>query len=144
MKAAGMIPVERQNRKAAFAAYDDAVQQIHDGNCVVVFPEGTRGYDYPLRPFKKGPFVLAVAAGVPIVPVLIHGTLEVIGKGSMLVHPRAVDVHFLEPVSVEGYDYEHRDALAAVVRGRIAEALFSIYGIESDVQPVVEGSTAEI
>ncbi|HUQ46702.1 MAG TPA: lysophospholipid acyltransferase family protein [Gemmatimonadaceae bacterium] len=144
MKAAGMIPVERQNRKAAFAAYDDAVKQIHDGNCVVVFPEGTRGYDYPLRPFKKGPFVLAIAAGVPIIPVLLHGTLEVIGKGSMLVHPGAVDVHFLEPVSVEGYDYERRDELAAVVRGRIAEALSRIYGIESEGQPVADASTAGI
>jgi 1-acyl-sn-glycerol-3-phosphate acyltransferase len=143
MKAAGMVPIERQNRKAAFAAYDDAAKQIRDGNCVIVFPEGTRGYDYPLRPFKKGPFVLAVAAGVPIVPVLLHGTREVIGKGSVLVHPGAVDVHFLEPVSVEGYDYEHRDALAAIVRGRIAEALLRIYGIESDELDVIPGSTAE-
>lgn len=144
MKAAGMIAIERQNRKAAFAAYDDAAKQIGEGNCVIVFPEGTRGLDYRLRPFKKGPFVLAVAAGVPIVPVLIHGTLEVIGKGSMLVHPRRVDVHFLEPVAVAGYDYEHRDALAAVVRGRIAEALSRIYGIESEVLDVEQNSTAEI
>jgi 1-acyl-sn-glycerol-3-phosphate acyltransferase len=143
MKAAGMIPIERQNRKAAFAAYDNAAEQIRDGNCVIVFPEGTRGYDYPLRPFKKGPFVLAVAAGVPIVPVLLHGTPEVIRKGSILVHPRSVDVHFLEPVSVEGFDYEHRDALASAVRGRIAEALSTIYGIESDDVDVVQGSTAE-
>ena len=143
MKAAGMVPIERQNRKAAFAAYDDAAKQIRDGNCVIVFPEGTRGYDYPLRPFKKGPFVLAVAAGVPIVPVLLYGTREVIGKGSILVHPRTVDVHFLEPVSVEGYDYEHRDALAAVVRGRIAEALSRIYGIESEDVETLQASASE-
>lgn len=143
MKAAGMVAVERQNRKAAFAAYDAAVEQIRDGNTVVVFPEGTRGFDYRVRPFKKGPFVLAIAAGVPIVPILIHGTLEVIGKGSMLVHPGRVDVHFLEPVPVVGYDYEHRDALASFVRGRIAEALYRIYGIESEQQGVVEASTAE-
>ncbi|MGH8102173.1 MAG: lysophospholipid acyltransferase family protein, partial [Chthoniobacterales bacterium] len=81
MRAVGMIAIERQNRKAAFAAYEDAAKQIHGGNSVIVFPEGTRGFDYSIRPFKKGPFVLAIAAGVPIVPVLTHGTIEVIGKG---------------------------------------------------------------
>jgi hypothetical protein len=54
-----------------------------------------------------------------------------------------VDVHFLEPVSVDGYDYEHRDALADIVRGRIAEALSRIYGIESEGQDVLQGSTIE-
>lgn len=142
MKAVGMISIERQNRKAAFAAYDDAAERIREGNCVVVFPEGTRGYDYRIRPFKKGPFVLAIAAGVPIVPILIHGTLDVIERGSILVHPRRVDVHFLQPVSVEGYDYEQRDALASVVRERIAEALSRIYGIEGEEQDVLQARAA--
>ena len=51
-----------------------------------------------------------------------------------------VDVHLLEPVSVEGYDYEHRDALASAVRERIAEALFRIYGIESEEQDLLQAS----
>jgi 1-acyl-sn-glycerol-3-phosphate acyltransferase len=144
MRAVGMIEIERQNRKAAFAAYDGAAKQIKDGNSVIVFPEGTRGYDYAIRPFKKGPFVLAIAAGVPIVPVLTHGTLAVIGKGSMLVHPGKVDVHLLEPVSVEGFEYDDRDALAGIVRARIAEALALHYGIESESQEVVQASTAEV
>ena len=118
MRAVGMIAIERQNRKAAFAAYDGAAKQIKEGNSVIVFPEGTRGFDYRIRPFKKGPFVLAIAAGAPIVPILTHGTLEVIGKGSMLVHPGKVDVHLLEPVSVEGFGYEDRDALAADRSGK--------------------------
>jgi 1-acyl-sn-glycerol-3-phosphate acyltransferase len=144
MRAVGMIPIERQNRKAAFAAYDDAAKQIHEGNSVIVFPEGTRGYDYTIRPFKKGPFVLAIAAGVPIVPVLTHGTLEVIGKGSILIHPGKVDVHLLDPVSVEGFDYDDRDALAGIVRGRIAEALATLYGIESSSPAAAQESTAEV
>lgn len=144
MRAVGMIPIERQNRKAAFAAYDDAAKQIHEGNSVIVFPEGTRGYEYAIRPFKKGPFVLAIAAGVPIVPVLTHGTLEVIGKGSILVHPGKVDIHLLEPVPVEGFDYDDRDALAAIVRGRIAEALALHYGIESGSPEAVQESPAEV
>ncbi len=144
MRAVGMISIERQNRKAAFAAYDGAARQIKEGNSVIVFPEGTRGYDYSVRPFKKGPFVLAIAAGVPIVPVLTHGTLEVIGKGSLLVHPGKVDVHLLEPVSVEGFGYDDRDALAVMVRGKIADALALLYGIQSDPQQIDSRLTAEV
>lgn len=144
MRAVGMIPIERQNRKAAFASYDVAANQIREGNSVVVFPEGTRGSEYSLRQFKKGPFVLAIAAGATIVPVLTHGTLEVIGKGSMWVHPGKVDIHLLEPISVEGLGYEDRDVLAAKVSERIAEALKLHYGIESESQVVPQNSTAEI
>lgn len=134
MRAVGMVPIERQNRKAAFGAYDEATRRIREGNSVIVFPEGTRGYDYPLRPFKKGPFVLAIDAGAPIVPVLLYGTHEVSPKGSLLLRPGRVDVHLLEPVSVEGYGYDDRDALAEKVRSRIADALSSLYGIESPPQ----------
>jgi 1-acyl-sn-glycerol-3-phosphate acyltransferase len=134
MRAVGMVPIERQNRKAAFGAYDEASRRIREGNSVIVFPEGSRGYEYPLRPFKKGPFVLAIDAGAPIVPVLIHGTREVASKGRVLLRPGRVDVHLLEPVSVEGYGYDDRDALAEKVRSRIADALASHYGIESPPQ----------
>jgi len=134
MRSVGMVPIERHNRKAAFGAYDEASKRIREGNSVIVFPEGTRGDDYPLRSFKKGPFVLAIDAGAPIVPVLIHGSREVIRRGSMMLHPGRVDVHLLEPVSVEGFGYDDRDALATLVRSRIAEALATHYGIESPPQ----------
>src|SRR5215212_10362808 len=110
MRAAGMIEIQRENRKAAFGAYEVAAERIKAGNSVVVFPEGTRGYDYHLRPFKKGPFVLAIAAGVPIVPIILHGSLEVMPKGSLWAHPGTIDVHLLEPVSTTGVDYDHREA----------------------------------
>lgn len=131
IRAAGMIEIQRDNRKAAFGAYDVAAEKIRGGNSVVVFPEGTRGYDYPLRPFKKGPFVLAVAAGVPIVPVILHGTIEVLKKGSFAVHPGIVDIHLLEPVSTAGIAYDQRDALMEMVRGRMADAMRTLYGIEA-------------
>lgn len=131
MRSVGMVPIQRSNRKAAFGAYDEASRRIRDGNSVIVFPEGTRGDDYPLRPFKKGPFVLAINAGAPVVPVLIYGAREVIRRRSMLVHPETIHVHLLEPVSVEGFGYDDRDVLADRVRLRIAEALALLYGIES-------------
>jgi 1-acyl-sn-glycerol-3-phosphate acyltransferase len=131
MHAVGMVSLERQNKKAAFSAYNNAAQRIREGNSVIVFPEGTRGDEYPLRQFKKGPFVLAIDASAPVVPVLIYGAREVIKRGSIRIHPGRIHVHLLEPLSVEGMTYEDRDRLAAQARARIAAALESEYGIKS-------------
>jgi 1-acyl-sn-glycerol-3-phosphate acyltransferase len=130
MRALGMIEIQRDNRKAAFGAYDVAAERIRAGNSVVVFPEGTRGHDYPLRPFKKGPFVLAIAAGVPVVPIIVHGTIEIMPKGSLRVHPGTIDIHLLEPVRTSGVDYDHREALMQTVRTRMADAMRDLYGVE--------------
>jgi 1-acyl-sn-glycerol-3-phosphate acyltransferase len=130
MRAVGMIEIQRENRKAAFGAYDVAAERIRSGASVVVFPEGTRGREYALRPFKKGPFVLAIAAGAPIVPIIVHGTIDIMKKGSMWVNPGTIDVHLLEPVSTNGVDYDHREALMQTVRGRMADAMRDLYGVE--------------
>jgi 1-acyl-sn-glycerol-3-phosphate acyltransferase len=131
MRAAGMIEIQRENRKAAFGAYEVAAERIRAGNSVVVFPEGTRGHAYPLRPFKKGPFVLAIAAGVPIVPIIVHGTIEIMRKGSFLANPGTIDIHLLEPVQTSGVDYDHREALMRTVRTRMADAMKELYGVEA-------------
>ena len=131
MRAAGMIEIQRDNRKAAFGAYDVAAERIRGGKSVVVFPEGTRGEAYPLRPFKKGPFVLAIAAGVPIVPIIVHGTIEIMPRGSLWAHPGTIDIHLLEPVSTTGVDYDHREALMQTVRTRMADAMRDLYGVEA-------------
>ena len=67
------IFIDRRNRKAAFDTYARAAEQIRGGISVAVFPEGTRGRSYALRPFKKGPFVPAIAAQAPVVPVVSWG-----------------------------------------------------------------------
>ena len=131
MRSVGMIEIQRDNRKAAFGAYDVAAERIRAGNSVVVFPEGTRGSAYPLRPFKKGPFVLAIAAGVPIVPIIVHGTIEIMPRGSLWAHPGTIDIHLLEPVITSGVDYDHREALMQTVRKRMADAMRELYGVEA-------------
>lgn len=130
-RAAGMIAIERENRKAAFESYRIAGEQIRAGASVVVFPEGTRGRDYALREFKKGPFVLAIAAGVPIVPVIVHGTIEVMPRDSFRIRAGVVDIHFLEPIDAAGLTYEDRNRLSRAVRDRMVDAMRSRYGVES-------------
>jgi 1-acyl-sn-glycerol-3-phosphate acyltransferase len=130
-RAAGMIAIERENRKSAFESYRVAAERIRAGASVVVFPEGTRGRTYGLRQFKKGPFVLAVAAGVPIVPTIVHGTLEVMSRDSFRVRPGVVDVHFLEPMDAAGLTYEDRNRLSRAAWERMADAMHELYGVES-------------
>jgi 1-acyl-sn-glycerol-3-phosphate acyltransferase len=134
-RAVGTVPIERDNRKSAFASYEVATAMIRAGRAVIVFPEGTRGRSYALRPFKKGPFVLAIAAGVPVVPVVVHGTLAIMPKGSWRIRPGVIDVHILEPVPTAGLTYEDRDALSDTVRDRMGEVLQHEYGIGPAAAP---------
>ena len=128
---AGHVYIERDNRKAAFEQYKLAAQRIHEGARIIVFAEGTRGYDYPLRPFKKGPFVLAVSAEVPVVPMLVHGTIRIMGKGSLATRAGTVNIHFLPPIETKGLTYEDRDELAVKTRDAMAALLKREYGVES-------------
>jgi 1-acyl-sn-glycerol-3-phosphate acyltransferase len=128
---AGTIPIQRENRKAAFQSYDEAANEIRGGASVVVCPEGTRGESYSLRPFKKGPFVLAIAAGAPVVPLVVYGTREVQPKGSFVIRSATVHVHFLEEIPTSGLTYDDRDRLAEECWRRMAKALETEHGVTS-------------
>jgi 1-acyl-sn-glycerol-3-phosphate acyltransferase len=130
---AGTIPIQRENRKAAFQAYEEAAREIRGGASVVVCPEGTRGSSYALRPFKKGPFVLAIAAGAPIVPLVVFGTREIQPKGSFAIRSGTVHVHFLDEIPTTGLQYDDRDRLADECWRRMAVALEEEHGVESSV-----------
>jgi 1-acyl-sn-glycerol-3-phosphate acyltransferase len=141
-RAVGTIPIERENRKAAFQSYEEAAVRIRAGRNVVVYPEGTRGASYALRPFKKGPFVLAIAAAVPVIPTLIHGTIEANPRGTLRVTPGVVDVHLLEPVNTAGLTYDERDVLSRAVYDRLAEGFRRLYRVESPPYPTAPAATA--
>jgi 1-acyl-sn-glycerol-3-phosphate acyltransferase len=127
LRVLGTVPMERANQKAAFGAYDVAAERIKSGSSVVVFPEGTRGTDYAIRHFKKGPFVLAIKAGVPIVPVVIYGTIAILPKGKLVMHPGVVDVYLLDPVPTAGLTYDDRDTLADDVHVRMQSVMDDLY-----------------
>jgi 1-acyl-sn-glycerol-3-phosphate acyltransferase len=131
-EAVGTVFVERTNRHAALQMYEAASVRIREGASVVVFAEGTRGDEYALRPFKKGSFVLAISAGVPIIPVVIMGTREVMRRGQWRVSPGVVHLHFLDPIPTADLVYIDRDRVVGQVWTRMAACLFSEYGIASD------------
>ncbi len=121
MRQAGHIYIDRQDRRAAFEAYQEAARVIRSGLSAVVFPEGTRSRTGELLPFKKGPFVLAIAAQVPIVPAYCAGTFDLLPKGSFRLRPRPVALLFGPPIETMGMSYEDRERLMQLTRNAIEQ-----------------------
>lgn len=127
----GVIWVERDNRRSVVETYAIAGAQIRNGVSVAVFPEGTRGDQYELRAFKKGPFVLAIASGAAIVPTVIHGSREAQSRTDFTIRPATIHLHFLPPIPTAGLSYDDRDDLARRTRDAMAACLEREYGIRS-------------
>jgi len=87
MRRGGYIPLDRSDGRKALKSMDEAAQQIRDGSSVLIFPEGTRTRNGHLLPFKRGGFLLAVRAGVPVVPLTIAGSFAINPGGSLGLDP---------------------------------------------------------
>ena len=116
MRGAGYISIDRSNRESAFRSLIRAARIIRSGTSVLIFPEGTRSMDGNIQAFKKGGFVLAVDAGVPIVPVIISGTRAIMPKKSLRIRPGPVTLDILEPVDTSGYTRKTKDDLLRQIR----------------------------
>ena len=116
MQAAGHIPIDRVARKRAFEAYDEAARTINRGVTPVVFPEGTRSRTGELLPFKNAPFGLAIAAQVPVIPIYVHHTFEILPKGAWRLRPQPIRLLIGKPISTKGLGPEDRERLRDEVR----------------------------
>lgn len=123
MHGVGYISIDRSNRKSAFESLARAARTIRDGTSVLIFPEGTRSRDGRLLSFKKGGFVLAVDSGVPIVPVIIQGTRNIIPKGHFMIRPAPVTMQILDPVETADYTRKTKDALLERIRTILTDNL---------------------
>jgi len=120
---AKFVPVDRGNRDAALASVKQAIGYMKEGFSFLVYPEGTRSPDGRLQRFKKGAFVMAIEAGVPIVPVACSGAHRVMKKKSLDIHPGTVTVRFGKPIDAADYTIDRRDELARRVHDAIAAEL---------------------
>jgi 1-acyl-sn-glycerol-3-phosphate acyltransferase len=120
-KTCGHISVDRKDRQAAIDSLQQAGTLMREERpTIIMFAEGTRSPSGELQPFKKGPFVLALETGVPIVPTAIVGSREVMGKHSLRVRPGQVRVRIGAPIAVEGLTSGDRDALTQVAHDAVA------------------------
>jgi 1-acyl-sn-glycerol-3-phosphate acyltransferase len=116
------IAVDRTGNAAAAKVSVAAAQRVlAKGVHITTFVEGTRSPDGRMLPFKKGPFFLAMGAGAPCIPVSIHGTESILGKGSLRMHPGAAHVIFHPPI--DPASFATREELMQAVRTAIASGL---------------------
>jgi 1-acyl-sn-glycerol-3-phosphate acyltransferase len=122
MVRAGHVLIDRAVKSRALEAYAAAAGQIRRGVSAVVFPEGTRSRDGRLLPFKNAPFALAIVAQVPVVPVYVHQTFEILARGAWRLRPRPIRVLVGEPIPTTGLGPDDRQRLRDRVHAEI-EAL---------------------
>jgi 1-acyl-sn-glycerol-3-phosphate acyltransferase len=118
----GHIAVDRGNPFRARRSLSHAAARIRGGTSVLVFPEGTRNRrgDGAVQPFKRGSFVLAVEAGVPVVPVSLAGVKRVAPAGLVRLRPGRVVVRLHPPISTEGLTVDEAGALGDRVQAVVA------------------------
>lgn len=122
-QAGGAIFIDRGDRSKAIEAMRPAVEALKDGTSIIIAPEGTRSPTRVLGPFKKGAFHMAMQAGVPMVPIVIHNATDLMPKGALVARPGVVEVEVLPPIDTSEWTRETINLHVETVRGQVLEAL---------------------
>lgn len=120
---AHFIPVDRFDRDSAIHSLEKATEALRNGQSFLIYPEGTRSPDGRLQEFKKGTAVMAIKAGVPIVPVACSGAHRIMQKRSLRITPGEILVEFLDPINAADYTVDQRDALNQRLHNELAAGL---------------------
>lgn len=119
MGAANYISIDRSGRRGALESIERAARKIKGGVSVVIFPEGTRSRDGSIQPFKRGGFTLALKSGVPIIPITINGSRDVMARDSMRVRPGEIRVSVDRAIQTTPFSLRERNVLMEKVRETI-------------------------
>jgi len=125
MSRVGYIKIDRSNMRQAALSFRKAAEKIRSGVSVVIFPEGTRSQDGKLQPFKPGLFSLALYSGVPIIPISISGSKDIVRKGSFKVNRGKIRMIIGKPIDVNKYQKKSKIKLMQKVREAIDSNLDS-------------------
>jgi putative phosphoserine phosphatase/1-acylglycerol-3-phosphate O-acyltransferase len=124
MELAGTVFIDRANAGSAIKAMAPLIDAVkNDGKSIVIAPEGTRTLSPKLGPFKKGAFHMAIQAGVPMVPIVIHNAGDVAPKNEFLMRPAKVRIDVLPAVDTSKWSVRTMNQHVAEVRGMFLEAL---------------------
>lgn len=123
MRLGGFIGVDRKAKESRKEALEQALATLRRGISLLVFPEGTRNPGGPLLPFRPGPFQIAIASGVPVVPITVHGAAELMPKGTWFVRPGRIVLVFHPPVATAHLNLHDRMTLMRQIRETMQDAL---------------------
>ncbi len=120
MIAAGHIFIDRTNHEKALKSIDKIRKSLKKNpRSILIFPEGTRSLDGKMKPFKKGGIILAINAGLPIVPMACCGTYDVLVKGSKTFNPKSIELRFAPPISTKQNDMDNRNEITRRVENEV-------------------------
>jgi len=115
--------IDRSDSQSAVDALKPVEEAIDKGLSLIISPEGTRSRTGEILPFKKGPFRIAMATGVPVVPIVIRNAEDLGPHSAMVMHPAAVDVRVLPPISTSDWTLKELDRRIAGVRQQFVDTL---------------------
>jgi len=122
-KQAQLVPIERSNPQKAQMGIELGAKLLKEGKSFFAFPEGTRSRDGCLGEFKKGVFIMAIKAQIPVFPITILGSNTIQRPGKYGIRPGTIRVIFHDPISTEGMSLADRNRLIQQTRDAIASRL---------------------
>jgi 1-acyl-sn-glycerol-3-phosphate acyltransferase len=137
IRAVDFIPIDRSRGRQALKSLNDAAERIAEGASVLIFPEGTRSPDGRLREFKTGAIMLAIKAGVEVVPVGFNGTYQVLPKSRLLTRGGEVVLRIGSPLSTKNFKAKDKQKLARMLQRQVLALLDECHHLqlESEVKP---------
>ena len=144
MAAAGYISIDREGTRQTVKAMNEAAEKIREGMSVVIFPEGSRSPDGSIQPFKKGGFTLAIKSGVPIVPIAIAGSRDIMPKDKLTTASGEIRIRMSPPIEIKDYSLKDRKSLMEKVSKTISKNFKLISSPSTHPSPVKgEGDMGE-
>lgn len=132
---AGHIPVPREDPRAAVKTLQAAAEALQRKKIsMLIFPEGGRSHDGILQPFKEGGAYIAIRAGVPVVPLVMIGTREILPLGGGIVLPGTVTLRVLPPIDTSRMTLKDR--------GKLTERLREL--IRNELEPTSESTASSL
>ncbi len=123
LKIENQIRIDRQSRKKATEGIKKALNLILNGRSIAIFPEGTRSRDGQIKQFKKGGVLVATNAQIPIIPVTINGTFQIMKPKKLLIHPSKVKLIIHPRIKTEGLSRLEMKELSDKIRQIISNGM---------------------
>jgi 1-acyl-sn-glycerol-3-phosphate acyltransferase len=137
----GHVLIERGNRQQSIDSLRRAGERIGRGTSILIYPEGTRSDDESgaVRAFKKGGFMVALAAQVPIVPVAVDGSHRIKHKNEFSIRPGKLRIKIGDPIPTRGLTTADRETLMRTVHDKLIDLHLSIGGVGGDRENAIAG-----